>query len=88
MSPGPPLSSHISSAPSGQAPLGGSDPVGRVITVHDSDSDADLSGERCDVADMFRLPRICARAALFGLVPGLSHDLDTQVDLSTVRGRA
>ena len=62
---------------------GGSDPV--AIPVHDSESDDE---PRYDVAEIFSPPRLCARAARFGLIPGFSHDLGTCVDLSTFAGRA
>lgn len=62
---------------------GGSDPA--AISVHDSESDEEPP---CDVAELFSPPRICARAEMFGLILGFSHDLQTHVDLSTSAGRA
>ena len=69
------------------AAVTGSDDGNDLVTVHGSDSDSE--GEsRCDVAELFSPPRICARAGLWGLIPGFSHDLCSHVDLSTFWGRA
>lgn len=65
---------------------GGTDPTAmEIITVADEDT---LDESLSDVAELFSPPRLCARAARFGLVPGFSHDLRTQMDLSTFEGRA
>ena len=61
------------------------DPTAEIIAVADEDT---LEEASSDVAELFSPPRLCARAARFGLVPGFSHDLRTQMDLSTFEGRA
>ena len=64
---------------------GGTDPTAMEITVADEDT---LEVSCSVVAELFSPPRLCARAARFGLVPGFSHDLGTQIDLSTFEGRS
>ena len=78
-------SSGIDSASTLQLDDGGTDPTAMEITVADEDT---LEESCSDVAELFSPPRLCARAARFGLVPGFSHDLGTQIDLSTFEGRA
>ena len=64
---------------------GGTDPTAmEIITV----ADDTLEESSSDAAELFSPPRLCARAARFGLVPGFSHDLHAQMDRSTFEGRA
>ena len=56
-----------------------------VVSVHSSGSSV---AEQCDIAELFSPPRLCSRAARFGLRPGFSHDLSTGFDLLTTASRA